>query len=52
MSASFGECPADGDEFTADPAKFTGRQDDPADATGQGQTGTSGPSRAAPTSRR
>jgi putative ABC transport system ATP-binding protein len=40
------------DEFTADPAKFTGRQDEPADATGQGQTGTSGPGRAAPTSRR
>ena len=33
------------DEFTADPAKFTGRQDVPADARGQGQPGTFSPGR-------
>jgi putative ABC transport system ATP-binding protein len=36
------------DEFTADPAKFTGRQDEPAAATGQGQTGTFSPGRTPP----
>jgi YHS domain-containing protein len=40
------------DKFTADPAKFTGRRDEPADATGQGQTGTFSPGHRRPDSRR
>jgi putative ABC transport system ATP-binding protein len=40
------------DEFTADPAKFTGRQDGPADAASQRQTGTFSPGPHRPDSRR
>jgi YHS domain-containing protein len=40
------------EEFTADPARFTGRQGEPVDATGQGQIGTLGPDPHRPVSRR
>ena len=40
------------DEFTADPATFTGRQDEPADAASHGQTGTFSPGPHRPHSRR